>query len=268
MVSEQCWALDARRARCAEPVVPSAYFCGRHGAFAGRDPIDIFCLPEAEMPPALVAAIRARCPTWPFPQPSPPIFSLGSAALDHAFAPRPSEDRAEPVPAPTPCEPVATETESEPLAWLQTALRQAIEAVMAADAQPVRKANTVARLGSLYLRAYRATDLQHENRRLRKRVATLETSFASMEAALQEISSRLLPAARIGTDQRAAGGRRTNPTPTVPPMLVTLSRQTACPPVLSLPANPRSPGRPREASPKHREPASSRSTASGSRASP
>jgi hypothetical protein len=184
MSFEQCWALNADRSRCEEPAAPDQCFCEEHDVGYGLHPMDIFCLPEAEMPPDLVLYIRSCCPTWPFPEPSPPIVTLGAdAAPSHFRAAAPEND----LDAATPRaqdDTLATEAaeEAESLAWLRATLREVIEDVKAGEADPMRKATAVARLGGLFLRTFRVAELQKENRSLRKSLAAVESRLADLEA--------------------------------------------------------------------------------------
>jgi hypothetical protein len=194
MAIEQCWALRADRARCAEPAAPGAFFCERHSRGRGPHPVDIYCLPEREMPPGLVAAIRFRYPDWPLPEPSPTILTLGAPK-------RPLEPAGDPAPlpsaAPPPCRPADREAspadrsrasnapalpgepEEAPLDWLLAMLKAALEGVMVGDSTPLQKANMVARLGNLYLKASDASELRRANRELTCRVAALEERLAA-----------------------------------------------------------------------------------------
>lgn len=70
------------------------------------------------------------------------------------------------------------------LDWLQAMLREAMEEVMAGDAAPLQKANALARLAGLYLKAGRAKELEQENRALRRRLAEAEARLAALEMRL------------------------------------------------------------------------------------
>jgi hypothetical protein len=115
------------------------------------------------MPPDLVAAIRRHWPAATFP---------------------------EPVAQPTALE--ATPTEAPPaLDWFLSLLQQAMTEVMAGEAPPVQKANAVARLGSLYMRACQVTGLKQAHKELTRRVTELERQNAELErrlAALQPVT--------------------------------------------------------------------------------
>lgn len=160
----------------------SGFFCVRHQTVEGPHPTDIFCLPEADMPPEIVAHIRECCPDFAFP--AAPMSQPASVLLDPEPALLPAADAAGPgtgsrcAVSPAPPPPPDSE-EAEPLDWLLATLRQAIEGVMADEAaKPLQKASTVARLGNLYLKTYRAAELQKENRALTRRVAGLEKALA------------------------------------------------------------------------------------------
>jgi hypothetical protein len=115
------------------------------------------------MPPDLVAAIRRHWPAATFP---------------------------EPVAQPTALE--AAPTEAPPaLDWFLSLLQQAMTGVMAGEAPPVQKANAVARLGSLYLKACQVTELKQAHQELSRRVTDLERQNAELErrlAALQPVT--------------------------------------------------------------------------------
>ena len=65
--------------------------------------------------------------------------------------------------------------EDDSLGWLKELLRTAMEAVMAAEeGSAIQKANTVARLGNLYLKACQVTELRQTHKALVARVAELE----------------------------------------------------------------------------------------------
>jgi hypothetical protein len=215
MSYEQCWALNADRDRCQEPVEPGQYFCEEHDRGYAFHPLDVFCLSEAEMPPDLVAHLRACSPTWPFPEPSPAIVTLGPAAP--AAVPTPLEDApgaAEPSPAPPVAPPPAeSDAAPEPHAWLLAALRQCIEQVMAADVQPIPRASTVARLSGLYLRACRTTELTKENRSLRKQVVEFAARLAAETQDAAPPTRRTPPAGSNGGGGNAAEPQLAEPRP-------------------------------------------------------
>lgn len=99
----------------------------------------------------------------------------------------------------------AGDSEASPLGWLLETLQQAIEGVMANETtKPLQKANAVARLGNLYLKTYRAAELQRENKALARRIAELEACLAEAQAGSEA------PVAAPATASRsaAAGGTR------------------------------------------------------------
>jgi hypothetical protein len=98
----------------------------------------------------------------------------------------------------------AGKTHESPLGWLLGTLGQAIEGVMAGESTPLQKANAVARLGNLYLKTYRAAELQRENKALARRIAELERCLAGLQA--QSASSRSAPSA-ANRKAAAVGGR-------------------------------------------------------------
>jgi hypothetical protein len=60
-------------------------------------------------------------------------------------------------------------------------LRQTVTEVVASDAPPLQKASAVARLGALYLKAQRTTELERANKRLKRQVAAMEERVAELE---------------------------------------------------------------------------------------
>lgn len=90
------------------------------------------------------------------------------------------------------------EAPEPPLEWLLATLRQAMEELLADEAaKPLQKANAIARLGSLYLKTYRAAELVKENKALARRVAELEEALArasSPDAAPPEAPDSPAPA--------------------------------------------------------------------------
>jgi len=77
--------------------------------------------------------------------------------------------------------------EDDSLGWLKELLRKAIEAVMAAEeGSAIQKANTVARLGNLYLKACHVTELRQTNK-------ALVTRFAELEQANRVLAERIAP---------------------------------------------------------------------------
>jgi hypothetical protein len=68
------------------------------------------------------------------------------------------------------------------LDWFLAMLQAAMTEVMASEGTPLQKANAVARLGNLYLKACRTKELQAANRALARRVAALEERLATTES--------------------------------------------------------------------------------------
>jgi hypothetical protein len=78
--------------------------------------------------------------------------------------------------------------EAAPFDWLLALLREAMVGVMADDQPPLKKANALARLGSLYLKTYDTAELKCVNAELEERVAELEERLtaAGIETAAGE----------------------------------------------------------------------------------
>jgi hypothetical protein len=95
------------------------------------------------------------------------------------------------------------DSDRPPLDWLLAMLKQAMEEAMASEAKPLQKANAIARLGNLYLKAYGAAELARENKALKQRAAALEEE-------LQQVGeSAEAPAAPVAQrSARTAGGAR------------------------------------------------------------
>ncbi len=68
------------------------------------------------------------------------------------------------------------------LDWFLAMLQAAMTEVMASEGPPLQKANALARLGNLYLKACRTKELQAANRELARRVAELEERLAAAES--------------------------------------------------------------------------------------
>ena len=116
-------------------------------------------------------------------------------------------------------------------------LQAAIEEVMAGDATPLQKANAVARLGGLYLKAYRVAELEEANARLRQRAAELEERTTAAEAYTRELEGRATAwAERLG----GLGATAVPPDADGPPCLVyaetfTLVEDRSAPPASTRP---------------------------------
>jgi hypothetical protein len=74
--------------------------------------------------------------------------------------------------------------EAAPLDWFLALLREAIAGVMADDQPTLKKANALARLGSLYLKTYNTAELAHANAELERVNAELEERVAELEERL------------------------------------------------------------------------------------
>jgi hypothetical protein len=105
---------------------------------------------------------------------------------------------------PNPAPPTSGDQPS--LGWLLGMLQEAMSGVMAGDIAPIQKANALSRLGNLYLKAYRAAQLQQENRTLRERAEALEEANAVLAQRCAELER--WPAA---TDQQSPATRSTLP---------------------------------------------------------
>jgi hypothetical protein len=213
MSHEQCWALNFDRSRCPEPAAPGQFFCEAHDAGYRLDPSDIFCLPEAEMPPELVAAIRDCCPTWLFPEPSPPLVTVAPAEAPAAAPNHPGVTQPTAAAQDAPLPAGRGVMEPEPLAWLMDTLRQVIEEAAAAEVPPLQKAAAVARLGALYLRTHRGTELTKENRSLRQQLAALRSQLTDAEQPVSaDPPTACVPA--VAAEPGAGAQRRRGPAPT------------------------------------------------------
>jgi len=78
------------------------------------------------------------------------------------------------------------EDDTESLAWLQGLLRSAMEGVMTAEGDPIRKANSLARLAGLYMKTCQVTELKQAQKQLAARVAALEEALAGLQAEADE----------------------------------------------------------------------------------
>jgi hypothetical protein len=185
MSHERCWGLNRDGQRCEYLAMAGNHFCQPHWRLTGPDPSEVFCLPEAEMPSGLVEYLRTIRPSFEFPEPQVPIEPVAPepapAVPVLTAAPKQSaHPAASPAPAARERAAAAASPEGEdgPLDWLLATIRQATEEMMGSDARPQQKADAVARLGNLYLKTYRAAQLQKENRELKRRVVELEQALA------------------------------------------------------------------------------------------
>jgi hypothetical protein len=100
-----------------------------------------------------------------------------------------------------------------PLDWLLAMLRQSMEEVTASDAKPLQRASALARLASLYLKAFGAAGLAKENKALKQRLAELEHSAASDAAPAAPAAPALDPALRHPAPVPPPGSPAMAPTP-------------------------------------------------------
>jgi hypothetical protein len=208
----------------------------------------IWRAPEAEMPRELVAALRRAAPEIVFPASTPHSLPEEDARPLAAAAPGPGEKRNVPGEAPAvrhsagsdrpastsasvsrvpaPAGDLQGETAgSSPLDWLLATLQAVMEGVMAGDAAPLQKANAVARLAGHFLKAYRAKELEAENKVLCRRVQAAEARVAELEADLAASAARPLPLAsapHASTDVARRAGSLAAPDRKAAPGSVTL----------------------------------------------
>jgi hypothetical protein len=290
----RCWALLSDETRCEFRALPGGYFCQHHRLDCLRNPALVFRAPVAEMPPDLVERLRAAAPDLVFPEPSPVSVPEPEASLPAPSAPAPEQHShcppdpgalvagahsAEPVlgreagpdrAAEQPEAPAAG-SENEPdgpsLDWLLDVLKEVTLGVAASDSPPLQKANAVARLGNLYLKAHGAAELKRENAMLRKQLAEREQHRAAVDncaghSPMQATDRGLLSPevggrARVPT-QWVDGGRKQTRSPNVSPQLPPPERPLAGPgdtvvqPPSELPETDSSPGPRCGSSPRHK----------------
>jgi hypothetical protein len=133
---------------------------------------------DAASSPTLVEEPEAEAPMPAFSVPAPeedpqpqldPRGTPASAAHPASVLPKVREnDRSD-------------ECNGESLDWLLGVLKEVVLGVVACDSPPLQKANAVARLGNLYLKADRAAELKRENALLRKRLVELEQRLPAVE---------------------------------------------------------------------------------------
>ena len=95
--------------------------------------------------------------------------------------------------------------DSEGLSWFMGLLRQMMTEVMAGEAPALQKANAIARLGNLYLRAHRTAELAQANKALRRQAAALEERLAAAEAQLAALAQQPVPASSPPAPEAEAG---------------------------------------------------------------
>jgi hypothetical protein len=100
-----------------------------------------------------------------------------------------------------------TGPEPTPLDWLLALLRQAIEGMMADDQPAFKKANALARLGSLYMKVYDTAELERVNAGLEERGAEPEEGLTArgVETAADEAAG--VSPARPGKKGSPASGQ-------------------------------------------------------------
>jgi hypothetical protein len=184
MSHERCWGLNGKGQRCVSPAMPGRYFCQRHWGLTGPHTFDVFCLPEAEMPPELAQYLRQKSWSFVFPAPQPVAPPLNAritrtAPVSSQASERESNQRCADPEMPSAPPTIPTEPATASLGWMLTMLQQVMEDVAAGTATPLQKASVLTRLGNLYLKTYRAADLQRENKTLARRVAEMEKALAA-----------------------------------------------------------------------------------------
>jgi hypothetical protein len=101
----------------------------------------------------------------------------------------------------------ALSAEPEAPDWLLQMLRELMTAVAKEEADTLKKAGMIARLGALYLRAAGAAELKRANKELARRCARLEEQLAALQ---HSVPAQPPPAA--GPDQRPEpAGRAADP---------------------------------------------------------
>jgi hypothetical protein len=189
------------------------HFCRKHGIPRGPHPSQVFGAPEVGMPPDLVAEIRRICPRFVFPKPEPATPAPGELASSSPALLPPAVEGEDGSPdvevvsgAPLPnAGPLA-----DPMEWLQSVLREAMEGVMAGEDPPLQKANAVARLAALFLKARQVKELEQTNKELIRRLAELEQRLA--EAATQD-GSPIPPATAAPSPEVACSRTGSAPPP-------------------------------------------------------
>jgi hypothetical protein len=110
--------------------------------------------------------------------------------------------------------------------WLLGMIKEAVTGVMASDCPPLQKAQTVHRLGGLYLKAHRAAELQRENTLLKKRLAELEPRLAALdppnsdeEAGASRSPGQRMPVHPAQASTSVPGGVTATCSPSPPPAI-------------------------------------------------
>ncbi len=173
MSEEQCWARLADATRCQEPGLPNRFFCTAHGLPHDPHPLQIWSGPDTPIPKGLALSIRSVCPFVELPEAPFPVPPRTAAHHDHQETPPRIA-----LQNPSPSEPPrVSEQPAEPsLDWMLAMLQEAMAAVMVGESTPLQKANALARLGGLYLRASGAAELKRVNRELNRRLSEMAKS--------------------------------------------------------------------------------------------
>src|SRR6478672_1012634 len=148
MSTGQCLAMHRDGGRCPEPAGPGSRFCQYCGRNGGPGPLWVWKPPPGE--PVSVAPLA----------PVEPASERPGASVESGTRAAASEVPPATLPA--------TEPPDEGLEWLMGLLRQTLTEVVAGDAPPLQKASVVARLGALYLKARRSTELERANKELKR----------------------------------------------------------------------------------------------------
>ena len=154
MSTEQCGSLSSNGKRCDESPAPST---------GSSQPISLPLAAAAE-PDPMHPNERLSSPEIPFSRPDTPRPSSVSPCL------RGDPDRT---------------------GWLLALLQEAMTGVMGGDATPLQKANAVARLTALYLKACHVAGLEQANAALAERAAAAEAYTADLEARATAWAERL-----------------------------------------------------------------------------
>lgn len=212
MSTEQCWSLAPDGSRCRQSARPGGCFCEHHSR-GELHPGSIWRAPVEQMPPELVARIRAYYPEVAFPAALTPLSS-SAPPLSAAPSPPPAAPNGAaygqvpgrvgeadlPVLAALPSAMLSTppaEEQTDPMEWLQGLLRGVMQAVTEGEGTPLQKASAVARLGALFLRTARVHELararkqaEAANRELADRVEELLERLRALEAENVELQAR------------------------------------------------------------------------------
>jgi hypothetical protein len=106
--------------------------------------------------------------------------------------------------------------EAAPLAWLLALLREAMVGVMADDQPALKKANALARLGSLYLKTYNTAELERTNAELVERVAALEECLTARRVETAAGAEAPVGSAGSGREASPAASRTKGAKPSKP----------------------------------------------------